>query len=352
MNYQDNNDMCLAPWNLLRIEADGNCYSCSSAYVKDLYSFGNIFTDDIHEIWYGEKAAKFREDKLKKEYNYCKIDQCHLFAKNMNYFSSEQLNHINYPKYVSLSYDNSCSERCIFCRDEIICLDNKTANKWETILHSKIIPLLQNANILEITCAGELFSSVHSQKIVKEIIKTYPNLKLKLFSNGILFTEEKLKDLGILDNIDEICISLHCTNSSTYKKIFRNDNFNKVMKNVEFIADMKKTGKIKNFCLQFVINKHNYKEIKSFIKKAKELGATPVFNYISDTTGTVFTKNMYNYAVYNPKHFLYNSYVKVLEDKFVQENVPDFMRHLKTISTVDIIKNYISYIIYLKRNRG
>ena len=137
-NYTEKDGLCFAPWNLLRIETDGYCYTCSSAYVRDFYCLGNIFTDDISEIWNGEKAQNFRKDKLSREYKYCKTEQCHLFARNMNHYSSPPNNDsllAEWPKYVSLSYDNSCSERCVFCRDNVIVIDKNTAQKWENILH-------------------------------------------------------------------------------------------------------------------------------------------------------------------------------------------------------------------------
>lgn len=345
------NELCLAPWNLLRIESDGNCYSCSSAYVKDAYSFGNIFQDEIDEIWNGTKAQKFRQDKENQNYNFCQKERCNLFLAKMPYYTSDY--NALYPVYVSLSYDYSCSERCIFCRDKILYLDDEVAKKWESILHSKIIPLLKNAKILEITCAGEIFVSKHSQYILKEILAAYPNLKLKLFSNGLFCTEKKFKELGILNNIEEICISLHCTKKSTYKKIFRNDNYDKIKKNIEYIAFLKQKGIIKSFCLQFVITKYNYKEIKSFIDFAKKNNAFPVFNFVVENNETVFCKNYYNYAIYKQDHYLYNDFVSKLQDPFVREHIPDYLKQYKRINKIQIIKNYIKYLLYiLKRKEG
>ena len=349
-------EVCRAPWNLLRIENDGNCYSCSSAYVKDYYTFGNIFEDDINEIWNGEKALKFRKDKYENVYDFCKRDICNLFASEMcSYYRNVQLNNNDeslekyitpYPVYVSLSYDFSCSERCVFCRDKVLVLDENESKKWESILYSKLIPFLQNVKIVEMTCAGELLTSKHSQRLLKKILKALPNIKLKLFSNGIFCTEQKFLELGILENIEEVCISLHCVNKNTYKKIFRTDNFDKVMDNISYISSLKKEGKIKEFCLQFVIIKENYREIKKFIKFALSCGANPVFNFVVENQDSEFCKNHYNYSINKQNHYLYNDFVQTLQDNFVKKYIPEHMKSMKKVSCFKILRNYFDYFLY------
>lgn len=351
----EKNKVCYAPFYLLRVEQDGNCYSCSSAYVKDSYCFGNIFTDDIDDIWNGEKAKLFRKDKLNCEYSFCKRNICNLFASDMcSYFKKPETKEENdslsccldsYPLYVSLSYDFSCSEKCVFCRDKTYILEPDIASEWESILYTKIIPLLKHAKILEMTCAGELLISKHSQKMLKEIVHYCPDIKLKLFSNGIYCTEEKFSELGILENIEEVCISLHCVKKDTYKKIFRNENFDKVISNIKYIASLKQKGLVKNFCLQFVITRDNYKEIKEFIKFANSVNAIPVFTFVIKNDETEYCKNYYNYSVHEKEHYLYNSFVSVLQDPFVQKNIPEHLKKYQKISQLLIIKNWFRYIM-------
>lgn len=351
MDNASNKSFCDAPWNLLRVEMDGNCYSCSSAYVKDCYSFGSIFDMDFNEIWNGQSARNFRQDKFNGEYKYCKKQDCHLFASDGSFYSrpinvSESGYIADFPNVVSLSYDFSCSERCVFCRDKIDVLDSETAKKWDSIVDSKIIPLLSNVKLLEITCSGELLSSNHSRNVLKRIVSVYPNIKLKLFSNGLHFNEENLKELGIINNLEEVCISLHSCTPKTYKKIFRTNNFEKVKKNLYYISNLKKQGLLNSFNIQFVINKFNYKEIKPFIKLVNSLGANPVFTYVSDTTNTEFVKNPYNWAVFKQNHYLYNNFVSILNDKFVRSYLPDFLKELKKVNSFKIIKNLYMYFLY------
>ena len=356
-------DICLAPWNLLRIEQDGNCYSCSSAYVKDYYFFGNIFVDKIDDIWNGEKARKFRKDKLTKKYDYCQYYRCNLLASyfadyNIPSFDMKKIDDdyssliSEYPTYVSLSYDFSCSEKCVFCRDKITFLDKDLALKFESIIDTKIIPLLRNVKRLELTCAGEFLASNHSQNVLKKILSFYPNIELKLFTNGIFFTKEKISELGIEKNLKDVCVSVNATKRSTYFKIFRKDNFHLVCENLKYISELKKQGKIDLFCLQFAITRDNYREIKSFVKFSEKYGAIPVFLFVVENPETQYCKNYYNYAVHKQDHYLYNHFVSIISDPLVKKYAKSNFDGFQKISLYKIFKNYVNYLKYIKNRRS
>ena len=131
----------------------------------------------------------------------------------------------------------------------------------------------------------------------------------------------------------------------TYKKIFRNENFDKVISNIKYIASLKQKGLVKNFCLQFVITRDNYKEIKEFIKFANSVNAIPVFTFVIKNDETEYCKNYYNYSVHEKEHYLYNSFVSVLQDPFVQKNIPEHLKKYQKISQFLIIKNWFRYIM-------
>ena len=54
--------------------------------------------------------------------------------------------------------------------------------------------------------------------------------------------------------------------------------FDKVMKNLEYISQLKKDQKIDEITLVFIINTLNYKEMKDFVKIAKKLDAKISFS--------------------------------------------------------------------------
>ena len=56
---------CAYPFERIEILPDGAVYSCCSAYLKHGFSFGNIFSQDIAQIWNSDHAKKLRYSLLR-----------------------------------------------------------------------------------------------------------------------------------------------------------------------------------------------------------------------------------------------------------------------------------------------
>ena len=52
---------CTTPWNDLIIKANGDAIFCPDQWIAE-YRLGNVKTDTIDSIWYGEKAMNFRKE--------------------------------------------------------------------------------------------------------------------------------------------------------------------------------------------------------------------------------------------------------------------------------------------------
>lgn len=339
---------CLNPWMYINIEGNGFCYFCCSIYTKDKYYIGNILEQSIDEIWNGQRAQEFRRDIIENKYTHCNLNKCQGVYNKLIEFCNDRSITTNltapYPQYIQLSYDYSCSQKCIFCRDEIRYFNKNEEEKWNSIIDTKIIPFFKNAKILSICGLGEIFDSKHSKLLLQKILDKYPTIQTEIYSNGIKFNEKNIKELNLTNNIRIAHLSIHAADKETYKKIWRADNFDKVMKNLEYTAELKRTGNIKEFILSFVINKENYKNMKKFLQLGQRLGALVSFT-LAHSSGTTYTNDVKEYAVWDKRHYLYNDFVKQLQDPiFLNQNCClDFeYKTLKPISRIQIIKNYIN----------
>ena len=111
------------------------------------------------------------------DYKYCNTKEClKNHSPNVKYETIT-----NMPQEVSLCYDYSCTAKCVFCNDNIKVMSEQECAKWNSIISSKLIPLLSNAKYVRLSMVGELFVSKHSQNLVSEIAKNYPNSKFKLY---------------------------------------------------------------------------------------------------------------------------------------------------------------------------
>ena len=127
-----NQKFCQNPWNCLELNNDGKCFFCNPCF-SNFNMIGNIFEDDIDEIWNGEKAQKFRQDVLEKKYTYCNYDNCNGNKSDVLIYKSLIA---PYPKYINVGYDYTCAQRCIICRDEYKALPPEECKKWEERLES------------------------------------------------------------------------------------------------------------------------------------------------------------------------------------------------------------------------
>ncbi len=349
------NKICIIPWNVLRISSNGDCFFCTPNFNE--YKLGNIIEQDLKDIYNGEIANQIRKSVLDNQYTYCKTDLCNFgwqvdinqklpeqfYIPTINSDSSEMCSSIS-PSIIYFSHDYSCKQKCVFCRDNIKMMSDKNGKLLYDAIYKKILPIINNVKIVEFMGEGEFIDSIYSVNLIKEIIRINPNIKFHLISNGVGLTKEKLEEIGIINNIEKICVSIHAANKNTYKKIFRKDNFDLVMKNLEFLSEWKQEKKLKILQLMFVICSLNYKDIKSFIKLSKKYNAEPSFSIINDS-GTDYTKNEYEYNVCLKNNKNYNSFVNIIQSKEVKEYLsyfPNYVKSLKKNNIIDSLKNFFN----------
>lgn len=339
---------CKNPWNCLELNNDGRCFFCNPCF-SNFNSIGNIFEQDIDEIWNGPKAQEYRRDIIEKKYTFCNYDVCN-GNKSEELISNDLI--APYPEYINIGYDYTCAQKCIICRDEIKVLPKEETEKWESKLATHILPITSNVKYMFINCRGEFFDSIHTQKMTAAILNNNPNIKVEFISNGIKCTEENLKKHNLLDKLYKVHISLHAAKRKTYKQIFRNDKFDVVMKNIKFISNLKKSGKINDFEIMFVITDANYKDMPDFVRLAEKLEAKAVFSACIGGYAE-YIKNREDYAVFYQNHHNYNDFVKMLKMPIFNSShcfLPNYLRELKQVDFSHSTKNKLKFFMrkYLK----
>ena len=300
--------ICLYPFKCAELHPNGDVFFCwCKPFIVYNYSLGNIFQQDFDEIWNGEKAQTFRQDIIDGKYTYCDLDMCS-FDNDMDCYTEnpDEVNIISdYPEKVNFCMDDSCNLQCIFCRDKMKCNEQETVEKLDSLIDNKLLPMLKNAKQVEPDTGGEIFVSKHSKKLVKAIIKNYPNIKLEIFTNGTYCDEKHFKELNLFGHIESIQISVHAATKDIYNKIVHGGNFNKVMKNIKWIARQKIYGNIEEIKLNFCVNSINYKDMVKFAQLAKKLNLIAEFWEV---------RGFDSIAVVEEDHPNHNELVEILKD--------------------------------------
>ena len=219
------------------------------------------------------------------------------------------------------------------CRDKSI-HNTEWIKKYEENIDKTLIPLLKNAETVYLNGSGELFASNLCKKLVKKITATYPNIKFDLITNGLLANAKNFEEIGLLGKVQSIEVSMHSAHKETYEKIVRGGNFDTLMENLKFISEMKKSGKLDFFWLNFVVNSYNYQEMIDFQKLANELGATTNF-WEYRTWGEVELDKRYDeVAIFEPTHPDYPKYLEVINNDIFKSSNCNINAKLRPLSTV------------------
>ncbi len=294
--------VCKYPFTYVEIHPRGTVACCCSSYTDD-YFFGNIFEQSFEEIWNGEKARIFRKDILEGKYSFCHLDMC-TGIDTCKYMKKKDANLIMpYPKIVNFSLDETCNVKCVMCRDRIKATNKKKLEKLEKLLETTFIPMLQNAQLLQMNGEGEVFASSLCKKFIKIAAQTYPKLKFELITNGLLCSKENLEALGITDRIERITFSVHASTKETYQKIVRGGNFETMLKNLRYLNELKKCGKLENLSVTYVISSLNYKDLPGFVELAKELEiSAQLREFMNWGEASYMNKHFDEFDITNPKH--------------------------------------------------
>ncbi len=314
--------ICTFPFNAAQISMQGEVFVCCPPWCNN-YSFGNIYEQTFDEIWNGERAKEFRRQFINNDYKYCNLDLC-VKDCSQNIVPSENAPK---PKTFIFCYDSTCNVKCIFCRS---CHQKQDLSYFDEHMDEIISNMLENAENVVLSGVGEALFSPHSRKLIKRISEMFPNIKFSLISNGILCDEENLKQLGIIDKLLSITVSLHAVKKATYDKLVKNGDFDKVMKNLKFLSELKCLGKLDRFILNFVVTSYNFKEMADYVKMAEELGATVGFLELLklETNEDVFEK----LNICSENHPKYNDFVKVMKNPIFRSGkctINDTMLNIK-----------------------
>lgn len=284
---------------------------------------GNIFKTPVLELWHGEKAQKIREKVSNGDFSDCRIEGCpYLQNKSLPDLSKEEIQKIitpPSPKIINLAHDCICNQYCETCRPEKFIPPfnySKQVNKINTI----ITPLLNEAETISLSGHGDPFASPYMLRLMQNMRPTSENLNIRLETNGVLFTEKNWNKISHLSDIRlNVSITVNSFDPFTYKYISRGGNYTQLMKNLDFISNLRKEHKIKKLHLGMVIQDRNFREIPAFIQTSFDkyccdnVLLKPVYQW-----GTMSDEICWFKDVLNPLHPYHQEYLEIIEHPSLQ----------------------------------
>lgn len=196
----------------------------------------------------------------------------------LNRFESEnQLSEVkSFPLDVSISITGKCNANCLFCN---YVPGSKNNQNYFYSNHIKKMTWLKYVKKVGLGGGvGEPLLHPQFLPIFKYLKRTYPHLKTRVISNGILLNDEICEVFA--GNLHRLRISLNAATKETWETLMRTRGFESVCQGISTLVRLKKEKRTKypEIILMMVACRENITEVVKFAELARELGAQGV-NY-------------------------------------------------------------------------
>lgn len=326
-----NEKMLICPFPFGRVSLSKKVFNpCCEAWVKDTQ-----LTDKNENLWNGKAAQLFRASILEGNFKYCRRDLCQeplietsglsgdLVAENY-YVPAENIKAINEhnpimpngPGLISMgSSDKSCNLKCPSCRTELITKMSKKRQQ-QFIQQLEILKQFKKSiRIIRFGDNGEVFFSNALKRLLRICTpKVFPQLEgIIILTNGTLLTPKAWQNCQPgTDWIREINVSIDAGNENDYAKV-RGGNWKNLLKNLNFMAELKQSGRINRLYLNTTLQFHNFRSLKELIDLGIELDADSIIAHPYSQWSHIAQNQYLANAVHLPNHPLYHEYLQQLE---------------------------------------
>ena len=352
--------ICTVPFMEFQIYEDGNVEVCCRSWMRK--SIGSLETQTAKEILESPVLKHIITDMEEGKWSYCS-DLCPTLItalnsdKNKASFSQNIIPRdktdgiLNRDKHylVYFNNDRSCNLQCPSCRNEFIHVSSTKSPEqfaWLKNIQDRAQDLVEQLLLREdgstvainITGSGDPFASELYWNYLLELnekvlLPEYSKLRIKLQTNGVLMTPERMEKIkNLWSSIDWISVSIDATTQETYSVVRKRGKLDAVKKNVEWLNKRAKNNEIGvggtclNWTVNFIVQADNYKEMADFAKYYTQfetiykIWLNPIDDWghmkLIDTA--LFSKK----AIWSKEHPEHNNFIEILKDPiFVHEKV-------------------------------
>jgi len=293
LGYDLSERFCHLPFTHMSTGFRGETFPCSCpAWVP--FSIGNISeAESADAIWNSDAAQEIRRSILDGDFRYCSRTQCsfisaqklplksEIIRPKLRAYIDQHLTRISdEPEMVELNHEPTCNLACPSCRTEIVAAKSEELDVYAAASERVILPLLKKVQgRTYITGGGEAFASKHFRSILRTLNRAeYPGLLVYLITNGQLITPYRWSEFPNLPEMLEIVsVSIDAARAETYEQLRRPGKWATLMKNLEFIAGMRRANRIPLFGVNFVVQQANFREMLEFVALADSLSADRIW---------------------------------------------------------------------------
>jgi MoaA/NifB/PqqE/SkfB family radical SAM enzyme len=309
---------CEVPFTHLSTGVEGNAFVCSCpAWVP--YSVGNVYeAESPEEVWNSPAAREVRRSILDGDYSYCSRTQCSfMLAQKLphqdeiedpvlrRYIDEHETHVAEAPRMLELNHDPTCNLACPSCRTGIVAAPRSDRDRLERAAERVLLPLMRRSEgHIYISGGGEALSSPHFRSILRRLNRReYPGLGVYLITNAQLFTPKRWAAMPDLhEMIAVVSVSVDAARPATYEHLRRPGKWRALLRNLEYIGELRRAGLIPAFELNFVVQRDNFREMLEFADLAERVGADRLWFQRLVNYGSYDARTFAELDVASPRH--------------------------------------------------
>lgn len=322
---------CPNPFEYAQIDPDGSMFLCCPAML--FRKTGNLGQEDLLEAWNSAEAQEIRASILDGSFRYCSAETCGLLRNGLlphiadlenpehrRMVEEKQTILDHGPRTINFSYDQSCNLACPSCRSKKIVLKGEERD-FAGRIHEKVTgPHLADARRLHITGSGDPFVGRYFLDFLQTFNpQEYPEIRIQLSTNGLLLTP-KMWDSICNEAIDWIDVSIDGASAETYGAN-RGGDFDKLVKNLRFIGELRQSGAITTYNLHYVVQQNNYHEMADFVRLGISVHCDGVLFKQVQNWGSWAPEEYAIRAIQHPAHPEHLQFLEAVQDPMLQHPI-------------------------------
>jgi len=324
---------CTRPFEQYDIYKSGHAFSCCSSWLK--LPLGNVKQSNPADLWNSEASQAIRASIFDGSFKYCDQKLCPNIQNNSLPTLTEMESDAHYgaiiknkitalddgPVFINFCSDHSCNLSCPSCRTQKILHSGGLLFEEQKAIHAKMVHAFlkeptDRTFAINVTGSGDPFGS----KIYREFLQDlngadFPNLKIHLQTNGVMFTEKNWDKLHkIHNNLGNLIISLDAATGPTYDITRRGGNWDLLQNNLAFLSQRVAEGFFKYFRLDYVAQVDNFTEMPAFVELASRYNPHQIYFSLVTDWGT-WSKEVYDEkCIWKENHPRFQEFLEVLKD--------------------------------------
>ncbi len=326
---------CAQPFTNAAIDANGEVSLCCAAFLNK--RAGNVLEASFPEVWNSESAQELRRSILDGDYAYCIEARCPFLQGEILLQTKEEVKDTFLrsvidehqteltvgPRELHAAYDATCNLACPYCRSDYIVLKGEEFSKSERIHQRVVEGALPITDTLIVSSQGDPFASKLYSRILREFdAAQFPQLRMRMTTNGILFTPENWASIQASHGaLEHIHVSVNGASKESFEANQRGASWEKLLENLAFISEhcRDNAGKKRFVTLSFIVQQNNYREMPSFVEMVRHFGFDRAhFGMIFQADRTYSDAEFAKLAVHWPNHPEHEEFLRVMADPLLR----------------------------------